>query len=88
MEEVMVAGAPGSEAKGLSQVERVVDTFVAPSKTFRRYSAQHELVAAVSDSVGGYDGVVRSRSIRRLGSTGLRNRRSRRARRLRTRCRN
>jgi hypothetical protein len=34
MEEVMVAGAPTPEAKGLSQVERVVDTFVAPSKTF------------------------------------------------------
>ena len=34
MEEVMVGGAQVREEKGLSQVERVVDTFVAPSKTF------------------------------------------------------
>jgi hypothetical protein len=35
MAEVVVAGATVPEAGGLSQVERVVDTFVAPSKTFR-----------------------------------------------------
>jgi hypothetical protein len=32
MDDVLVAGVP--ENRGLSQVERVVDTFVAPSKTF------------------------------------------------------
>jgi hypothetical protein len=32
MEDVLVAGVP--ENQGLSQVERVVDTFVAPSRTF------------------------------------------------------
>jgi hypothetical protein len=35
MAEVVVAGATVPEAGGLSQVERVVDTFVTPSKTFR-----------------------------------------------------
>ena len=35
MAEAVVAGASVPEAGGLSQVERVVDTFVAPSKTFR-----------------------------------------------------
>lgn len=34
MEEVTVGGASAPAAKGLSQVERVVDTFVEPSKTF------------------------------------------------------
>lgn len=34
MEDVLVAGGRVPENKGLSQVERVVDTFVAPSKTF------------------------------------------------------
>jgi hypothetical protein len=34
MAEVMVDGSSVPETKGLSQVERVVDTFVAPSKTF------------------------------------------------------
>lgn len=34
MGDAVVAGAPGAEVQGLSQVERVVDTFVAPSKTF------------------------------------------------------
>lgn len=35
MAEAVVAGATVPEASGLSQVERVVDTFVAPSKTFQ-----------------------------------------------------
>jgi hypothetical protein len=35
MAEAVVAGAIVPQANGLSQVERVVDTFVAPSKTFR-----------------------------------------------------
>jgi hypothetical protein len=34
MEEVMVAGASVPEVKSLSQIERVVDIFVAPTKTF------------------------------------------------------
>lgn len=34
MEDVLLAGAPAPEGKGLSQVERVVDTFIAPGKTF------------------------------------------------------
>ncbi|MGA7158192.1 MAG: YIP1 family protein [Acidobacteriaceae bacterium] len=34
MGEVIVGGSSVPEAQGLSQVERVVDTFVAPSKTF------------------------------------------------------
>lgn len=34
MAEVVVAGAAVPDAGGLSQVERVVDTFVAPSQTF------------------------------------------------------
>ena len=34
MDEVRVSGVGGSETSGLSQVERVVDTFLAPSKTF------------------------------------------------------
>ena len=34
MEDVLVAAARVHENQGLSQVERVVDTFVAPSKTF------------------------------------------------------
>ncbi len=35
MGEVLEGGAQVREEKGLSQVERVVDTFVAPSKTFK-----------------------------------------------------
>ena len=38
----------GRRKSGLSQVERVVDTFVAPSKTFTDILPQPELVAAVS----------------------------------------
>ena len=34
MQDVLVAGAFVPETQGLSQVERVVDTFVTPSKTF------------------------------------------------------
>ncbi len=34
MEEVVVAGASVPEVKGLSQIERVMDTFLEPSKTF------------------------------------------------------
>ena len=34
MEDVLVTGAVVRENRGLSQAERVVDTFVAPSKTF------------------------------------------------------
>ncbi len=34
MEETVASGVPTPEAKGLSQIERVVDTFTAPDKTF------------------------------------------------------
>lgn len=34
MDEVRVGAGDGSETNGLSQMERVVDTFLAPSKTF------------------------------------------------------
>jgi hypothetical protein len=34
MDEVVVGGVGGSESRGLSQFERVVDTFLAPGKTF------------------------------------------------------
>lgn len=34
MEEILAGGVGVPESKGLAQVERVVDTFVAPSKTF------------------------------------------------------
>lgn len=34
MEQAVAVGVRGEEAKGLSQVERVADTFAAPSKTF------------------------------------------------------
>jgi hypothetical protein len=34
MEDVLVAGVHPPESQGLSQIERVVDTFVAPSETF------------------------------------------------------
>ncbi len=34
MDEVRMSGADGAASKGLSQVERVVDTFLEPSKTF------------------------------------------------------
>ena len=41
------AGEAGAPAPGLSQVERVVDTFVAPSKTFADILRSCGVVAAV-----------------------------------------
>lgn len=40
---------PGEMPPALSQAERVIDTFIAPSKTFTDISPQRQLVAAVAD---------------------------------------
>jgi hypothetical protein len=71
MEPVLVAGAQSPEVHGLSQIERVVDTFVAPSKTFndiRRSSSWwlpfllffivSTLFAFAIDKKVGYDAVA------------------------------